>query len=205
MKDPAGVIHPKEGHPAQGVVGQDGALEEGGIGEEVVGLVVGQAYLVFGLLDPGLGGGALTVGAMGLPGAERFAVDVAEGVIGRRHRQEFRLRRGGGGFAGTADHQEEAQARPALGLMGELALLPARLVAHRRPVLLGQEGFQVSQLDLNVVAMVALIQVLQQGSIEEAAVGAEYQTLLGRKLGDNLCHEGNDAIAGIGTPVRSQA
>ena len=82
--------------------------------------------------------------------------------------------------------------------MGERALLPARLVAHRRPVLLGQEGLQVSQLDLDEVAMAALIQVLEQGAIEETAVGAEDETLMGGKLGQHLFHEGDDAIAGIG-------
>ena len=63
-------IAAKEGHPALGVVGQDGALEDVGIGQELIGLEVGRAQLDLGLLDPGLGGGALTVGAMGLPGAE---------------------------------------------------------------------------------------------------------------------------------------
>lgn len=46
--------------------------------------------------------------------------------------------------------------------------------------------------------MAALIQVLQQGAIEEAAVGAAYQALMGGKLGQHWFHEGDDAVAGIG-------
>jgi len=85
-----GGIAAEQGHPAQGVIGQDGALEQGGIGQEVVGLELGEAHLVLRFLDPGFGRGALTVGAMGRPGAKGFAGDVAEGVI-PHHRQEFRL------------------------------------------------------------------------------------------------------------------
>ena len=46
--------------------------------------------------------------------------------------------------------------------------------------------------------MAALIQVLEQGTIEETAVGAEDEALMGGKLGQHLFHEGHDAIAGIG-------
>jgi hypothetical protein len=46
--------------------------------------------------------------------------------------------------------------------------------------------------------MPPLIQPFQQGTIEEAAVSAQHQALMRRKLGTHLCHEGDDAIAGVG-------
>ena len=58
---------------------------------------------------------------------------------------------GGGGLTGAADRQEEAWARPAVGLMGEFTLLPAWLAAERRPLLLGQELLQVSDSRQNKI------------------------------------------------------
>lgn len=104
---------------------------------------MGEAHLVLRFLDPGFGRSTLTVGAMGRPGAERFAGDVAEGVI-PHHRQEFGLQRVGGVLPPAAHRDEKARARPAVGLMGKLTLFPARLAAPGRPMLLGEQKFQVT-------------------------------------------------------------
>jgi len=65
-------------------------------------------------------------------------------------------------------------------------------------MLLGQQDLQVAEFDLDQIAMPPLIQPFQQGAIEEAAIGAQHQALMGRKLGAQLLHEGDDAVAGVG-------
>ncbi len=58
----------QQGHPAEGVVSQDGALEQRRVGQEAIRFEVREPRLVLGLFDPGLRGSPLAVSTVGLPG-----------------------------------------------------------------------------------------------------------------------------------------
>ncbi len=81
----------QQGHPAEGVVSQDGALEQRRVGQEAIRFEVREPRLVLGLFDPGLRGSPLAVSTVGLPGTEWLGRDVTEVII-LRQREEFALR-----------------------------------------------------------------------------------------------------------------
>ncbi len=68
----------QQGHPAEGVVSQDGALEQRRVGQEAIRFELREPRLVLGLFDPGLRGSPLAVSTVGLPGTEWLGRDVTE-------------------------------------------------------------------------------------------------------------------------------
>jgi hypothetical protein len=143
------VVAAQQCHSGYRVVGQYGTLEQRGVGQKVVGLEVRESQLALGLFDPGLRGGPLAVGAVGLPGAQRLAGDVAEGLV-VLERQEFALGMIVRGFLRAAHGHKAAGMPPVVGPIRKLALLPAGLAADRRPVLLGQPLGEPFELDLKI-------------------------------------------------------